>query len=146
MKIALIGLALIGGSLFFGKITLQEASQEYLPLDNLKFNSMDVECADLDKDGDPDMVIAMEFRPNVLLLNDGTGKMIYSSIGRLPQKNHDSEDIALGDFDRDGDLDIIFVSEDDHCGLRQGRRPRYHHGKPGAGFFPAQRWQGKFYR
>ncbi|HEY0066133.1 MAG TPA: VCBS repeat-containing protein [Flavisolibacter sp.] len=114
MKIALIGLALIGGSLFFGKITLQEASQEYLPLDNLKFNSMDVECADLDKDGDPDMVIAMEFRPNVLLLNDGTGKMIYSSIGRLPQKNHDSEDIALGDFDRDGDPDIIFVSEDDH--------------------------------
>lgn len=114
MKIALIGLALIGGSLFLGKITLQEASQEYLPLDNLKFNSMDVECADLDKDGDPDMVIAMEFRPNVLLLNDGTGKMVYSSIGRLPQKNHDSEDIALGDFDRDGDLDIIFVSEDDH--------------------------------
>jgi hypothetical protein len=114
MNIALIGLALIGGSLFFGKITLQEASQEYLPLDNLKSNSMDVECADLDKDGDADMVIAMEFKPNVLLLNDGTGKMIYSSIGRLPQKNHDSEDIALGDFDRDGDLDIIFVSEDDH--------------------------------
>lgn len=114
MKIALISLVLIGGSLFFGKIILQEASQEYLPLDNLKANSMDVECADLDKDGDPDMVIAMEFRPNVLLLNDGTGKLIYSSIGRLPQKNLDSEDIALGDFDRDGDLDIIFVSEDDH--------------------------------
>lgn len=114
MKIAILTIILAGGSLFFGKIALQEASQEYLPLDNLKFNSMDVECADLDKDGDPDLVIAMEFRPNVLLLNDGTGKMIYSSIGRLPQKNHDSEDIALGDFDRDGDIDIIFVSEDDH--------------------------------
>jgi hypothetical protein len=94
-------------------LTVQDVSSEHLPLANLKNNSMDVETADLDKDGDLDMVVAMEFRPNVLLLNDGTGKMIFSSEGRLPQKNHDSEDIALGDFDKDGDLDIIFVSEDD---------------------------------
>ena len=30
-----------------------------------------------------------------------------------PQINRDSEDVAAGDFDGDGDIDIIFVSEDD---------------------------------
>ena len=76
-------------------ISFEEVSRDYLPLSELRFNSMDIETADLDKDGDLDIVIAMEFRPNVLLLNDGTGKMIFSSPGRLPKKNHDSEDIAL---------------------------------------------------
>ena len=91
---------------------LEEASSTVLPLEALHHNSMDIEIADLDSDGDADVVIAMEFRPNVLLLNDGKGKLQYASLGRLPQKNHDSEDIALGDFDKDGDLDIVFVAED----------------------------------
>jgi hypothetical protein len=103
----------------FGFITLKQAffyeevSNTVLPLEALRSNSMDVEFADLDGDGDLDAVIAMEFKPNVLLLNDGKGKFEDASIGRLPQKNHDSEDIAVGDFDKDGDLDILFVAEDD---------------------------------
>ena len=32
---------------------------------------------------------------------------------RIPQVDHDSEDIGIADFDGDGDLDIIVVSEDD---------------------------------
>jgi hypothetical protein len=74
---------------------------------------MDIEQGDLDGDGDLDLVIAMEFRPNVLLFNDGLGKFTDATAGRLPQKRHDSEDIALADFDGDKDLDIVFVSEDD---------------------------------
>jgi hypothetical protein len=35
------------------------------------------------------------------------------SASRLPRSVHDSEDIGVADFDRDGDLDIIVVSEDD---------------------------------
>jgi WD40 repeat protein len=92
---------------------LEDASSSILPLEALRNNSMDIEIGDLDGDGDKDLVIAMEFRPNVILLNDGKGKLEYTSIGRLPQKNFDSEDIALADFDKDGDLDIIFVAEDD---------------------------------
>ena len=92
----------------------QTVSQTNLPLTGLATNSMDVESGDIDGDGDQDLVVAMEFRPNVLLLNDGAGVFVNASSGRLPRKNHDSEDIALADFDRDGDLDIIFVSEDDH--------------------------------
>jgi len=90
-----------------------DVSSERLPIQSLKNNSMDIEQGDLDGDGDIDLVIAMEFRPNVLLFNDGTGKFTDETVGRLPQKNHDSEDIALADFDGDGDLDIVFVSEDD---------------------------------
>lgn len=91
----------------------EEVSNTVLPLAALRSNSMEVEFADLDSDGDLDAVIAMEFKPNVLLLNDGKGKFEYASLGRLPQKNHDSEDIAIGDFDRDDDLDMVFVAEDD---------------------------------
>ena len=111
--IAIVTVFCLGFSTHYASFSFEEVSRDYLPLSELRFNSMDVETADLDKDGDLDIVVAMEFRPNVLLLNDGSGKMIYSSPGRLPKKNHDSEDIALGDFDSDGDLDIIFVSEDD---------------------------------
>jgi hypothetical protein len=89
-------------------------SEIHLPRTGLATNSMDIEAGDLDGDGDLDLVVAMEFRPNVLLFNDGQGIFVNWSSGRIPQKNHDSEDIALADFDRDGDLDIIFVSEDDH--------------------------------
>lgn len=73
---------------------------------------MDVESADLDGDGDLDIVIAREFAPNVLLLNNGDGTFINGTAGRLPQFNYDSEDIAIADFNQDGYPDIVFASED----------------------------------
>jgi len=77
-------------------------------------NGMDVEAADIDKDGDLDLIIANEFQPNVILINDGKGSFTNGSAGRIAQVIHDSEDIAVADFDGDGDLDIVFVSEDDN--------------------------------
>ena len=86
---------------------------ERLPTESLRGRSMDAKAIDLDKDGDLDLVIANEHRPNIILINDGKGNMTNASAKRLPAHRHDSEDIALGDFDKDGDVDIIFVSEDD---------------------------------
>ncbi|WP_394748938.1 FG-GAP repeat domain-containing protein [Spongiimicrobium salis] len=83
-----------------------------LPYEDLQLLSMDAGIADLDKDGDMDIIIANEHRPNILLVNDGKGKFSNEST-RIPQVNHDSEDIGIADFDLDGDLDIIVVSEDD---------------------------------
>jgi hypothetical protein len=89
-----------------------DISSTHLPGSSLTSSSMDVEVADVDGDGDLDLIIATEFKPNVLLLNDGTGKFHEASGKRLPAKNFDSEDVAIADFDGDSDLDIIFVSED----------------------------------
>ncbi len=85
-------------------------------------STMDVAAADLDGDGDNDLVLAMEFIPNVILINDGAGNFSNESLSRLPQVMRDSEDIALADFDKDGDIDIIFVSEDD---ILTNRRPTH---------------------
>ena len=95
------------------EVMLEEVSDSAIPFQELKNNTMDIETADLDKDGDQDMVLAMEFKPNIILINDGTGNFANEPSARLPQVAHDSEDIALGDFDKDGDIDIVFVSEDD---------------------------------
>ncbi|MYC90091.1 MAG: VCBS repeat-containing protein [Gemmatimonadetes bacterium] len=84
----------------------------HLPTGLLNGLSMDAGVADLDADGDLDIVIANEFRPNILLLNDGTGRFNDGS-SRLPAASRDSEDVGIADFDGDGDLDIVVVSEDD---------------------------------
>ena len=57
--------------------------------------------------------MAREFEPNLLFLNDGTGRFVDASSRQLPQKTRDSEDIAIADFDGDGHLDVVIVSEDE---------------------------------
>ena len=84
----------------------------HLPGGLLAGLSMDAGVADFDADGDLDIVIANEFRPNILLLNDGAGRFSDGS-SRLPGASRDSEDVGIADFDGDGDLDIVVVSEDD---------------------------------
>ena len=74
--------------------------------------SMDAVAADIDDDGDLDLVIAHEFRRNILLLNDGAGVFTDAS-DRFPDTSRDSEDLAVHDWDGDGALDVLIVSEDD---------------------------------
>jgi hypothetical protein len=54
----------------------------------------------------------MEFERKILLRNDGRGRFTDAS-GQLPRAVHDSEDVSFADFDADGDLDLMLVSEDD---------------------------------
>jgi len=84
----------------------QDVTATRLPAGVLNGLSMDARLADIDGDGDPDIVIAIEFRPNILLLNDGQGRFSDAS-DRLPRTEHDSEDVGIADFDGDGDLDIV---------------------------------------
>jgi hypothetical protein len=82
-----------------------DATRSHLPTHDLRGFSMDAAFVDVEGDGDLDIVIANEFRPNLLLLNNGGGKFGNESRRRLPQVDHD--------FDADGDSDIVIVSEDD---------------------------------
>jgi FG-GAP-like repeat len=76
-------------------------------------SSMDAQAFDADGDGDLDLLIAKEIRQNVLLLNDGTGRMTVAPAGTLPAALHDSEDVAVADYDGDGDPDAVVAAEDD---------------------------------
>lgn len=76
-------------------------------------SSMDSQAFDADGDGDLDLLIAKEMQPNVLLLNDGTGRMTVAPAGTLPGGAFDSEDVAVADYDGDGDLDAVIAGEDD---------------------------------
>jgi FG-GAP-like repeat len=75
--------------------------------------NMDVRAFDLEGDGDLDLVFAREFQPNFLLRNNGQAVFTNATTGNLPQEIHDSEDVAVADFNGDGHLDLVFCSEDD---------------------------------
>ena len=90
----------------------RDVTETHLPTEALGGYSMDAMPADVDADGDLDIVIAHEYEPNILLLNAGDGTFSDAS-DRLPAANRDSEDVGIADFDGDGDLDIVVVSEDD---------------------------------
>ena len=96
-----------------GSTIYQNVTKINLPYEDLQQLSMDAGVADLDQDGDLDILVANEHRPNILLINDSKGNFTNESASRIPQVDHDSEDIGIADFDLDGDLDIIIVSEDD---------------------------------
>lgn len=110
----------------------RDATATHLPpTDAVGRNSMDVEAADLDRDGDLDLIVPQEFHLNKLLYNDGAGRFTDGS-AKLPPLSpeevkappplpgHDSEDVSVTDFDGDGRLDLIIVSEDD---VKFGRTP-----------------------
>jgi hypothetical protein len=90
---------------------LRPMAEGQLPVASLAARSMDAESADLDGDGDLDIIVAIEGAPNVLLLNDGRGNFDDLS-GLLPKRNLDTEDIAIADFNGDGVPDVVLVSED----------------------------------
>lgn len=95
-----------------GGARFEDVTDSHVPTRALGGLSMDAHSADLDDDGDLDLVIANEHRPNILLVNDGSGHFSDGS-DRLPAADHDSEDVGIADFDGDGDLDIVVVTEDD---------------------------------
>ena len=112
VQMKLVVSLLLLSSCMLASVKFVDVSQSHLPTGDLDKLSMDAASADFDNDGDLDILIANEHRPNIFLENDGSGKFRNIS-DRIPQVPHDSEDIGIADFDHDDDLDIVIVSEDD---------------------------------
>lgn len=71
-----------------------------------------VEIADLNNDKFPDLIIASEQDSNVtILLGNGKGKFTASQNSPFPAGNIPN-DIAIGDFNKDGQLDLVFANHE----------------------------------
>ncbi|MES2829433.1 MAG: VCBS repeat-containing protein [Bacteroidota bacterium] len=82
-----------------------------LPVDP-EAHPLDVVLIDVNNDKHLDAVLAMENAPNRLYMNDGKGVFSWKK-GVFADKSHDTEHVRVGDFDKDGKLDLVFVAEDD---------------------------------
>lgn len=78
--------------------------------------TQDIALADLDGDGDLDMVVANEVPPNRLLLNDGKGRFTDASDRlQLPVELHTRE-VHVFDATGDGKPDLLFLNLTSNAG------------------------------
>jgi hypothetical protein len=107
----LVAMLLAGCASAVAAQTFVNASDR-LPAKTGRGHSMNVVVTDMNGDRRPDLVVAMEFGRNRLLLNDGKGGFIDGSAA-LPAAERDSEEVVVADLDADGDPDIAVANEDD---------------------------------
>ena len=79
-----------------------------------QLHALDAAMVDVDRDGDLDVVLAVENGANRLYLNDGKGRLTWRE-GAFGTASHDNEHVLSADFDRDGFADFVFVAEDDRA-------------------------------
>lgn len=88
-------------------IPYENVSSSNLPTGSLSGNSMSALAADIDNDGDLDLVIASQ-GPNKILLNNGSGEFSVLSNSILGRFNYNSQDVAVADFNGNSGFDLFF--------------------------------------
>ena len=89
----------------------QDATATHLPQDP-DLHALGSTMADMDGDGDLDVLVAVEHGVNRLYINNGKGKLTYKE-GAFGKGSYDSEHVIATDFNKDGILDAVFIAEDD---------------------------------
>lgn len=85
-----------------------DASDTHLPRNTE--DAQGVALADMDGDGDIDMVIANQTPPNRFLLNDGKGRFTDASDRLDVRTPLETREAHVFDVDRDGKLDMLFLN------------------------------------
>jgi FG-GAP repeat. len=88
--------------------TFIDATATHLPV--YEDDTQDIALADVDGDGDLDMVIANESPPNRLLLNDGKGHFREASKGLPLLTPMETREVHVFDANGDGRPDILFLN------------------------------------
>jgi len=116
-------LQLLGNTIYFNH---EYGYQKISVADNdMDAWSESVHTVDIDNDSDLDIFFTTQFGvPNLLYLNDGSGKFSLRKAGDLTTDKTNSPGACWCDFDLDGDLDVFIVNrdrEDDNLYINNGK-------------------------
>jgi predicted nucleotidyltransferase len=87
------------------QLQFEELTRRGLPTGD--YNTRSMALGDVDGDGDLDMVVGNNGQQNRLYLNNGSGTFTDATTARMPIHSAHTRAVALGDVDRDGDLDLV---------------------------------------
>lgn len=94
-----------------GTSAFVDATTTHVPL-GPDMHAVDAAMTDVDGDRDLDVLVAIEHGPNALYVNDGQGRLMWKP-GVFDGTPRDNEHVRVADFNRDGFMDVIFISEGD---------------------------------
>lgn len=91
-----------------GDGTFTDVAQE-LNIHNVDGRSLSVTWTDFDLDGHPDLYIANDVSNNMMFRNTGNGRFTDISSSSLTADYRGAMGIAVGDYDRDSDFDMVIT-------------------------------------
>lgn len=106
-----LDLVLPGGDPIESQLLLNDGRGSWLPvrhsLPEILDNQLRAVPVDLDRDGDLDVVAPSSGSPHMVYVNDGTGSFARVAYGQFSADSTYGDDVAVGDFDADGFVDVV---------------------------------------